>query len=110
MRTWGRDENGQWQMVSTDANGNNDYVWITTLIQCLLLNLGESPFYANYGIPAQQSVLTQIFPDFYVAQTQQQFSQYFASLSIKKVNSRQPTYNIRIVRNNGSIFQDSIPT
>jgi hypothetical protein len=44
--------------VTTDANGYNDAVYLTTLSQVLKLNLGESPFYANYGIPQYQSVLT----------------------------------------------------
>jgi hypothetical protein len=101
LRTWGR-VNGIWEEVTTDANGYNDAVWITTLIQNLKLNLGESPFYANNGIPAQQSVLTQIFPDFYVAQVQQQFSQYFASLIISKVAaSLTPIYNVSIITNQG---------
>ena len=85
MRTWGR-INGVWTEVSTDANGNNDLVWLTTLIQVLKLNLNESPFFGNYGLPAHQSVVQQVAPDFYVAQTQQQFAQYFASLIIARVN------------------------
>ena len=83
MRTYGR-LNGVWTEVDSDPNGNSEYVLITTLIQCLKLNLGESPFYANYGLPAQQAVQTQIPPDFYIARTQGQFSQYFASLIVAK--------------------------
>lgn len=109
MRTWERvfpnkdqDFAPYWQEVSTTANGFDDYVWAVTLIQCLLLNLGESPFFATYGIPAQQSVLTQIFPDFYVNQTQQQFSQYFASLIITRLAAPDPTYVVNIVTNQGA--------
>ena len=112
-RTWGRvyNPNGTytWTMVTTDANGDNDAVWITTLIQCLNLNLGESPFYSQYGIPAQQSIIQQIFPDWYVNQTQQQFAQYFANLTVSKVNSPTPTYNINLITNAGVTVAASIP-
>jgi hypothetical protein len=113
MRTYGRttDEYGNktWVVVTTDANGFNDQVYITTLIQCLLLNLGESPFYANYGIPGQQSLITQVMPDYYVLQTQSQFSPYFASLQVAKLNSADPTYQINIITNSGSKVDETVP-
>jgi hypothetical protein len=113
LRTYGRvyaeDGSYKWQQITTDANGYNDYVWLTTLIQCLNLNLNESPFYANYGIPAHESVVTQIFPDFYVTQTQTQFSKYFASLVVSKVQSATPTYNINAITNQGVKVNASIP-
>lgn len=106
MRTYGRvydaDGNPTWVEVSTDEAGHDDYVWITTLIQCLKLNIGESPFFANYGIPAQRSLIQQIFPDFYVAQTQRQFTQYFTSLLVSKVPSRTPIYNINLITQQGT--------
>jgi len=106
MRTWGRDSNGAWIEVT-----ETDYVWITTLIQNLKLNLGESPFYAENGIPAQRAVIQQIFPDFYVQQIQQQFSQYFASLQITKVaGTTTPTYNVNIITNQGTTVQTVIAT
>jgi hypothetical protein len=109
MRVYGRDTNtGRWIEVSTDALGHNDYVYITALIQNLKLNLNESPFWANWGIPAQQSVVQQIFPDFYVALIQQRFSAYFAALVIQKIQSTTPTYSIKIVTNQGVKFQMSI--
>lgn len=108
MRTYGR-LNGRWVEVSTDANGFNDAVYLTTLIQCLKLNLGESPFYANYGIPAHPSVVQQVFPDFYVAQTQQQFAPYFASLLIAKQNAPTPTYQINVTTHQGGRVATSIP-
>jgi len=113
MRTYGRvynlDGTYKWVKVETDANGFDDYVWITTLIQVLLLNLGESPFYANFGIPAKPSVVQQVFPDFYVARVQQQFAQYFASLIINKVSSPTPTYKVNIVTNQGVKVAVEIP-
>ena len=113
MRTYGRitNPNGTktWVQVTTDANGFDDMVWLTTLCQCLQLNLNESPFFANYGIPAHQSVVTQVFPDYYVMQTQQQFSKYFASLLISKVPGVNPVYNINVITNQGVKINTSIP-
>ncbi|AYL42239.1 MULTISPECIES: hypothetical protein [Citrobacter] len=113
MRTWGRvtDENGKksWVPVETDENGDSSYVWLTTLIQTLKLGLGESPFYAQFGIPAQQSIVQQIYPDYYVNMTQQQFAGYFASLAITKVDGEaNPTYNIAVVFRNGVSFQKNV--
>jgi len=109
MRVYGRDpKTDQWLTVTTDASGQNDYVHITALIQCLKLNLNESPFWANWGIPAQQSVVQQIFPDFYVSLIQQRYSAYFASLQISKVASFTPTYNVNIITNQGVKMQMSV--
>jgi hypothetical protein len=113
MRLWARqfDRNNNpvgWVQVSTDANGFNDAVRIIQLVQVLQLSLGESPLYANYGIPARQSVLTQVFPDFYTVQTQQQFAQYFVSLTVKKLNRPTPTYDINVVTHTGAVVNLSI--
>ncbi|MGQ3662125.1 hypothetical protein [Citrobacter braakii] len=113
MRTWGRitDANGnlQWVSVESDAGGDFSYGWLTTLIQTLKLGLGESPFYAQYGIPAQRSIVQQIHPDYYVNITQQQFAGYFASLTISKVSGAvNPTYTIDVVFLNGVSYQTSV--
>lgn len=115
LRTYGRvyaeDGSYTWVEVSTDANGFNDDVYLTTLIQALKLNLGESPFYANYGIPAQPSVVTQVFPDFYAAQTQTQFSPYFAALSITRIAGVfPPAYQVNVVCHNGSTYGVQVAT
>ena len=120
MRTYGRTRNvltgaKTWWVVTTDVNGFNDSVWLTTLAQVCKLNLGESPFFQNYGIPAHPSVMTQIYPDFYMVRTQQQFSPYFASLLISADPIPQgdpasddgrpvPNYNIQALTNYGSII------
>jgi hypothetical protein len=105
MRTYGRvplpDGSMRWVEVDTDANGFNDDVYLTTLIQCLKLNLNESPFYANYGIPAKPSVVQQIAPDFYAMQTQNQFAPYFASLLIARTRANPPTYQVNVITNQG---------
>ncbi len=91
----------QWVEVSTDANGNNDLVYVTALCQVLQLNLNESPFYANFGIPAIQAVQQQIPPDYYVALTQQAYAPYFASLLISRVGGVTPTYQINVLTHSG---------
>ena len=108
MRVWGRvyDELGnyQWVAVVTDTNGQNDAVYVTALAQVLALNLNESPFYANFGIPAHQSVMQRIFPDFYVAFTQIQYSRYFASLNVAKLPTATPHYKLNVLTQSGSIM------
>lgn len=93
-----------WVEIQTDANGNNDVVWLVTLIQTCLLNLGESPFYASYGIPGPQSVMQQVFPDYYIAQIQQTFAPYFVSLTIAKQPSTTPTYGIAAITHSGVLL------
>jgi hypothetical protein len=119
MRTWGRINQvdglgGTWVEVTTDANGYDDAVWLTTLIQTLKLNLGESPFYANYGIPAQVTVITQVHPDYYVAQTQQQYAGYFGSLILARVptggDPSKPEYRINVITQQGSTLVGPIAT
>jgi hypothetical protein len=124
MRTWGRiwlDANGnqvqasppgivpKWIKVETDAQGFNDMVYATALVQVLKLNLGESPFYQNWGIPAKYDVITQIFPDYYVTLTQQRFQARFASLIVAKQVDPTPTYRINITTHVGVKLNASIP-
>jgi len=102
-----------WEEVTTDANGYNDEVYLTSLCQVLLLNLNESPFYATFGIPAEQSVLQQTFPDYYVALTQQYFAPYFASLRVSRSSTlvdgvAQPTYDINVITNQGALLNQSV--
>jgi hypothetical protein len=109
MRTYGR-INGQWQVITTDANGFNDSIYMTTLLQVLNLNQNESPFYADMGIPAQQSVQAQTAPDSAVSLTQQYFAQYFPSVQVQKLpNAGQPYYNINVLTNSGAIINQQVP-
>lgn len=98
-----------WVEVSTDANGYNDAVWLTTLAQVLQLGLNESPMFGNYGIPAQQSVVTQVLPDYYVTVTQQLFAAYFIALIVTKLSATEPKYAINATANPGSILMDPVP-
>lgn len=105
MRTYGRTTdvfgNKTWVVVETDAEGFNDYVFITDLAQVLKLNLGESPFYSDWGIPAHTSVVQQVFPDYYIYLTQQRFAPNFASLIVNKLPLSTPTYVFNVTTNQG---------
>lgn len=113
MRTYGRVYDPltgapSWvEVQSTD--GFDDMIWLTTLIQALKLNLGESPFFADYGIPSHQSVMQQIHPDYYVAYTQRKFAGRFASLIVAKVADPEPTYRINVVTHQGVHLNASVP-
>lgn len=106
MRTWGRNAQKQWVELTSYSD-----VWLATLVQTLRLGQGESPFYGNYGLPAQQSVVTQIAPDAAVARTQAQYSPYFASLAISAdTTAQQPTYTVQAVLQNGQLLSTSVAT
>ena len=103
-RTYGR-VNGIWQEVDTDGNGYNDQVMLTTLAQVLMLNLGESPFYANMGIPALNSAQMNIPPTAYVALIQQYFAQFFANITIAQVMGQaNPTYDCFVLTHQGASY------
>lgn len=98
MRSYGKDQNGNWQII-TDSN----YIYLATLAQTLRLSQNESPIYGNYGIPGQQSVMTQLAPDVAVNRTQSQFSGYFSSLTLMRNQSASnPTYNITATFTDGT--------
>lgn len=109
MRTYGR-IGGNWVKVETSADGDDSQVWLTTLCQTIKLNRNESPFFANYGIPAQLSVQQQFYPDYYMAQTQAQFSPYFVSLTLAKLPSDRPTYRIVAVTPKGALVDQQVAT
>lgn len=106
MRTYGRNKAGAWVEIL-----DTSLVWLATLVQTLRLGQGESPFWANYGLPAQHSVVTQIAPDAAVARTQAQYAPYFASLTVSAdTTARQPTFNVQCVLQDGSTVNTSIAT
>jgi len=102
--------NKKWTVVEVGLDGSRDMINLVWLIQVCLLMLGESPFYAQYGIPAKQAVLQQIPPDFYVARIQQQFAPYFAALIIARVQGTEnPTYTVNVTLHNGQTYTISVP-
>jgi hypothetical protein len=55
--------------------------------------------------------MTQTFPDFYTSQIQQQFAQYFASLTIVRVpGSFPPQYNVTAVCHSGAVLNTTVAT
>jgi len=108
-RTYGKVK-GKWVQVSTDANGMNSMIMVTTLIQNLKGILGESPFWAAYGLPSIQAVISQIYPDYNIQMIQQQFMQYFSYLIISRNpigrqeadGSVSPIYNVAITLLDGT--------
>ena len=114
MRVYGRvpQSNGslQWVVVETAANGDNSQVYLTALAQALKLNLNESPFYGDWGIPAHSSVVQQIPPDYNIMLTQQRFAPYFASLIISRISSNPPTYQVNVTTNYGAVLSYTIAT
>jgi hypothetical protein len=101
MRSYGKNALGQWVQI-TDPN----YIYLATLIQTLRLSQNESPIYGNYGIPGEQSVMTQIAPDAAINRTQSQYSQYFANLTIvRNQAAANPTYNVTATFLNGTVIQ-----
>ena len=106
IRTYGRDPDGNWVEITETS-----YVWLATLTQSLRLFQNESPFYANYGLPAQTSIRTQTAPDYAIAITQSQFAPYFASLIVMKTpNTYAPQYTINAVFTNGTVIQSTVAT
>lgn len=99
----------QWVEVTTDANGYDDAVWLTALAQTLQLGLGESPMFGNWGIPAQQSVVTQVPPDYYVNLTQQNFASRFLNLIVTPISSTKPEYTINATAHAEAILQSPVP-
>ena len=110
MRTYGRitDPSGVklWVEVGPDASGFLDQIYLTALCQVFKLNYGESPFYSDWGIPALQSVMQQIAPDYYVALTQQRFAPYFLYLGVTRVPTPiTPVYNVAVMFQSGATEQ-----
>jgi hypothetical protein len=100
----------QWVVVPTDAAGFDSNVALTALCQTLLLQTGESPFWASSGVNAQQSVNTGVPPDFAVAQIQAFYASFFASLIIQRASGANaaPVYNARALTFQGSILTASV--
>lgn len=105
-----------WIEVRTDTRGFNDAVYLTNLAQVLKLNLGESPFYADWGIPAHASIVTQIAPDFHIALIQKRFALRFMALTLQRMADAAddlgrpaPFYAIGVTTNYGSYLPFKVP-
>ncbi|MXV44309.1 hypothetical protein GS501_04520 [Saccharibacter sp. 17.LH.SD] len=104
MRVWTRQHqpDGSRHWVAVDG----DQAIIAWLQNALLLQLGESPFWVDWGIPITQTLLTQVWPDYYTTMTQQRFAGYFASLTIiREPQSDNPAYRINAILPDGTTWQ-----
>ena len=116
MRTWGRlgqvnGVGGTWTEVTASADGDLSNVFLTALAHSIKLSINESPFFASVGIPAQQSIISQVFPDWYVAQMQTLYAPHFASLVMTRVpQSFPPVYKVNAVCFNGAQLTMQIAT
>jgi hypothetical protein len=104
IRLYNENNEPRWAVVQTDANGFDDYVWASTLVQCFKLNINESPFYANYGIPSLQAVNAQVPPDSYLSNLQSLFAGHFANLVISRTADNPPTYLANLVTQQGVLL------
>lgn len=107
MRVWTRQHqpDGTRRWIAVDGN----QAQIAWLQNALLLQLGESPFWADWGIPVTRTLVSQIWPDYYVNMTQQRFVDSFSSLQITRDpadNDDNPTYRIAAILPDGT-FWDS---
>lgn len=107
MRVWTRqhqpDGTQQWKSV------DNKQASIAWLQNALLLQLGESHFWADWGLPVTQNIVTQIWPDYYVNLTQNRFSDYFASLRITHDSTStedNPVYQVAAIFPDGTTYQN----
>jgi hypothetical protein len=110
MQTFGRDSNGQWFEVTTDAAGFNDDVYLTTLAQVLQSDINESWLFPELGIPARQSVIGRTHPDYFVDRVRAYFSRFFANISITLTTDTDgnPLYYVGVLKNDGSDYKATI--
>ncbi len=108
-RVWGL-KAGAWTAFETDSSGSDDLPNLIWLQNALLLNTNESPFYADWGIPVRRTLITGIFPGYYVALTQNRFSKYFASCVITQATSTVVTnisYSVNVTTKSGFTFNQT---
>lgn len=105
MRVWTRvrqsDGTRRWQAVDGDQAN------IAWLQNALLLQLGEAPFNAEWGLPIRDTLVTQVWPDYYVNLTKQRFRDTFPMLQItRERNGKQADlgYSVRALLNDGTLY------
>lgn len=88
-----------------------DEIYVFWLIEVLRLILGESPFSADWGIPATETIATNIYPDYYVSIVKEKFAPYFQYLSIERLDhnvDRAVVYKVEIIKLNGQSVSENI--
>ncbi|QCE32947.1 hypothetical protein FAI41_04685 [Acetobacteraceae bacterium] len=83
-RIWARtgkpDQNGKRQWISV----SNNTAILTWLQQAVLLQLGESPFWVDWGLPVIGALTQGIYPDLYIQKTKERFQPYFLNININR--------------------------
>ena len=76
-------------------------IWVTIVKHELMLRVGESPFFALNGIAAEDSIITQQEPDYYVNQVKSNYQSHFKSFVITKISGQPLVYNIALTTLSG---------
>lgn len=107
MKIWTR----KWQEDGTrkwiEVTGNQAIIaWLQNV---LLLQLGEEPFYADWGIPVTQTLANRYWPDYYLNLIQQRFADQVSFIKITPERSdndpgTEPLYSISIIFNDGTFW------
>jgi hypothetical protein len=106
MRIHGRQPNPDgtytWVTLDTVTGASIDEIYVLWLVQSLKLNTLESPFWPGWGVPIWQAMQNTFYPDSSIAQLQANFAQYFAYLSITRLNDPDPFYQVIVITKNGT--------
>jgi hypothetical protein len=73
---------------------------VTIVKHELQLRVGESPFFADAGIPAEDSIITQQEPDYFVNQVKARYQSKFNRFDISKISGNPLVYNIALTTKN----------
>ena len=66
----------------------------------------EMPFFANYGVEAQDSVMSRTMPDYWMIRTQEQFAKNFKSLSIVRDPAVEFGYVVAVTLSNKEVIKE----
>jgi len=76
-------------------------IWVTIVKHELQLRVGESPFFADAGIPAEDSIITQQEPDYHVNNVKRRYEAKFRRFDIVKRSIVPLIYDIALTTRNG---------
>ncbi|UMM63143.1 hypothetical protein [Aristophania vespae] len=109
MRVWTRQFQSDGTRKWVAVTGNQAI--IAWLQNNLLLQLGESPFYADKGLPVTQSLISRIWPDYYLNQLQEFFRDYVSTIQITRdtsVVNDGLSYKILVIFKDGSLWTQGL--
>ena len=88
--------NGDIVMITDPA-----LIWVTIVKHELQLRVGESPFFSDAGIPAEDSIIAQQEPDFHVNNVKRRYEAKFRRFDIVKRSIVPLIYDIALTTRNG---------